>query len=574
MNLAAEAPSETNALGEATAAHSNEKPPVTTGPSGMPSSDGTNPMWKLAVLLPLLLICMFLVALDKNIVSTAIPQITDEFHSAGDIGWYGSGYLLTSCGFQLLFGKVYTYFDIRTVFLASLFLFEAASAICGAAPNSTVFIVGRALAGVGAAGVFAGTIICIVYLFPLHRRPKAQGIFGAIFGIASIIGPLIGGGFTSNVTWRWCFYLNLPIGGVAFLACLLWLNVPNEPTVNLPLAEKIKRLDLIGTVLILPCLICLLLALQWGGTTDAWNSGRIIALLVVFAVTLLLYGASQAFRPDTASIPPRLYKNRSVLGGIAANFTSSAALYIYVYFLPLWFQTVKGVSAAASGNRLLPIMISMIIASITGGIFTTKVGYYSPLAVFGAMVMTIGGGLIYTFKVDTSTEMWIGYMILYGFGFGWSFQTPNLGIQASLPKEDVPSGLALNIFSGQFSQAIIVSVGANVFSTQVVRLLSWIPGFTAEQFTSGGATSLLSDLPVDQYNKALGDYNSALRQVFMVGLILCALTVPFLAAMEWLSVKKPAESEDELAMKATEQKPIESEDELVIKATEQNAPKE
>ncbi|KUL89480.1 hypothetical protein ZTR_04334 [Talaromyces verruculosus] len=541
-----EAPKEANAL------DSSEKPATKKGPPKMSSAEDTHPMWKIAVLLCLLLICMFLVALDRSVIATAIPQITDEFHAAGDIGWYGSSYLLTSCGFQLLFGKVYTFFDIRTVFLSNLLLFEVASAICGAAPTSTVFIVGRALAGVGAAGIFAGTIISMVFLIPLRHRPKTQGLFGAVFGVASISGPLIGGGFTSNVTWRWCFYLNLPIGGVAFLACALWLKVPNKATANLPLAEKIKNLDLLGTALFLPCVICLLLALQWGGTTYAWNSGRIIALLVLFAVTFVVFIATQAFRPKVATIPGRLLKNRSVLGGVSANFTSSAASYIFTYFLPLWFQTVKGVSAAESGIRLLPIMITMIVGSVSGGFFNSKVGYYSPLAVTGSTIMTIGAGLIYTFKVDTGTGMWIGYMILYGIGLGWSFQAPNLGVQASLPKMDVPSGVSLSMFSGQFAQAIFVSVGDNVFDNQVVRLLSWIPGFTAEQFTSGGATSLLNALPPDQYAKALEDYNSALRQVFMIGVILCAITVPCLAAMEWKSVKKRGKWEDQPAVKDTE----------------------
>lgn len=227
---------------------------------------------------------------------------------------------------------------------------------------------------------------------------------------------------------------------------------------------------------------------------------------------------------------------------------------ITAYFLPLWFQTVKGVSAAESGVHLLPIVVSMIVGSVSGGFINSRVGYYSPLAVIGSTIMTIGGGLIYTLKVNTSTGMWIGYLILYGIGMGWSFQAPNLGIQTSLKKMDVPSGISLNIFFGQLGQAFFVSVGDNVFDNQVVRLLSWIPGFTAAQFTSGGATSLLAKLPPDQYTKALVDYNSALRQVFLIGLILCAITVPCLAAMEWKSVKNRGSWEDKPTVKATEQK--------------------
>ncbi len=152
--------------------------------------------------------------------------------------------------------------------LASTLLFEVGSAICGAAPNSIAFIVGRAVCGAGAAGLFAGTLVCLVGIVPLHQRPKFQGMFGALFGIASILGPLVGGAFTSNVTWRWCFYINLPIGGVAMVIIALYLHVPDERGMTkLPLAEKMRQLDLLGTSILVPGVICLLLALQWGGPT-------------------------------------------------------------------------------------------------------------------------------------------------------------------------------------------------------------------------------------------------------------------------------------------------------------------
>jgi MFS family permease len=197
----------------------------------------------------------------------AIPAISNEFNSLNDVGWYGSAYLLTCCAFQLLYGKIYTVFPARPTLLASTFLFEAGSAICGAAPNSLAFIVGRAVCGVGAAGLFAGTIVCIIGIVPLHQRPKIQGMFGALFGIASILGPLLGGAFTSNVTWRWCFYINLPIGGLAMVVIAVFLNVPDRDTTKLSMKEKLRQLDLLGTSILVPGVVCLLLALQWGGPT-------------------------------------------------------------------------------------------------------------------------------------------------------------------------------------------------------------------------------------------------------------------------------------------------------------------
>ncbi len=218
-----------------------------------------------------------------------------------DIGWYGSAYLLTNCSFQLLYGKIYTFFSVKAVFISAVFLFEVGSAICGAAPNSVAFIVGRAIAGLGSSGIMSGAvsskiplhrgpspffwdplprvnkadlispsslqIVIIVYAVPLHKRPLYQGLFGAVFGLSSVIGPLLGGAFTTKVTWRWCFYINLPFGGIAMVFIFLLLKVPDRETTKLPLVKKILQLDLYGTTALLPGCICLLLALQWGGLT-------------------------------------------------------------------------------------------------------------------------------------------------------------------------------------------------------------------------------------------------------------------------------------------------------------------
>ena len=186
----------------------------------------------------------------------------------------------------------------------------------------------------------------------------------------------------------------------------------------------------------------------------------------------------------------------------------------------------------------------MIVGSVTGGFFNSKIGYYSPLAVFGSSIMTIGAGLIYTLQVHTSTGKWIGFLILYGIGLGWSFQAPNLAVQTSLEKTDVPSGLALMLFVGLLGQAVFVSVGNNVFDNQVVQRLSWIPGFTASDLLSGGATNFLTALSPAQQAEAIEDYNSALRRVFLIGLILCSVCVPGLASMEWKSVKSRGSWDD------------------------------
>lgn len=219
------------------------------------------------------------------IISTAIPQITNEFDSAGDIGWYGTAYSLTNCAFQLMFGKLYPSFNIKAIFMSSIILFEAGSALCGAAPSSIAFILGRSIAGIGAGGILSGAVsysiltmkslftyipiqmVIIAYAVPLHKRPRYQGFFGAVFGVASVSGPLIGGAFTTDATWRWCFYINLPLGGVVLVVVFFLLHVPARLDTNTPLKEKLQQLNFSGMVALIPGVVCLCLALQWAGTT-------------------------------------------------------------------------------------------------------------------------------------------------------------------------------------------------------------------------------------------------------------------------------------------------------------------
>ena len=202
-------------------------------------------------------------SLDQNIISTAIPRITDEFDSLNDVGWYGSAYLLTMCSFQLLMGKVYKFYPAKPLFIAGCVLFEVGSVVCGAAPSSNAFIVGRAIAGLGASGLFSGLMVIMFHVIPLQQRPIYQGCFGAVFAVASVIGPLVGGSFTDKVTWRWCFYINLPVGAISLVVTSFILHLPNQKLD--PKAEgwwaRVQQLDPIGNLVFFPGIVCLILAL-------------------------------------------------------------------------------------------------------------------------------------------------------------------------------------------------------------------------------------------------------------------------------------------------------------------------
>ncbi|KAJ0369685.1 hypothetical protein COL26b_010379 [Colletotrichum chrysophilum] len=496
----------------------------------------------LVLVLGSLFISMFLVSLDRLIITTAIPKITDEFDSVTDVGWYGSVFLLTTCAFQLLFGKIYSFYSIKATFLVSVLLFEVGSAICGAAPSSDVFIFGRALAGVGSAGILTGVIIVIVHAVPLHKRPMYQGMFGAVFGIASIIGPLVGGAFTTRLTWRWCFYINLPFGGVAALVIVFLLKLPDREASTLSTKAKLAQLDFYGTSVLIPGTVCLLLALQWGGLTYAWNNGRIVALLVLACVLLIGFVMVQVFLPKTATIPPKVFKQRSILAGVFATFCIGSQNMIIIYYLPIWFQAIQGVSAVESGIRLLPLVLSMVVSSLMTGGLIRRTGYYTPFLIIGVCFMSVGAGLLNTLQLDTPSAKWIGYQILYGFGTGCASQVPNIAAQTVLPKKDVPIGTSLMFFSQLLGGAIFISVGQNVLNNQLLERLSSVPGFNSALIESSGATSL-TDLPASVKQTVLVGYNESLRVVFRLGLILTCLSILGALAMEWRSVKQNTKKE-------------------------------
>ncbi|XDG10103.1 hypothetical protein ABKA04_009718 [Annulohypoxylon sp. FPYF3050] len=482
-------------------------------------------------------LALFLVALDRTIVSTAIPQITQDFHSLGDIGWYGSAYQLTTAASQLVFGRIYKFYEVKRVFLIAVALFEIGSVICGAAPNSIAFILGRAIAGLGSAGIFSGVMIIMIPLVPLRKRPMFQGIFGTVFGVSSVMGPLVGGAFTAHVTWRWCFYINLPVGAVTFV-CLLIVKLPNKPPVPATFWEHFTRLDPLGTFFFMPSIVCLLLALQWGGSTYAWGNWRIILLFVLFAVLFIVFACIQIFMPNTATVPVRIITQRSIAAATVFMLAVTGAMLMTVYYLPLWFQVVKGVNAVQSGIDTLPLVLSLVAASFVSGGLTQTIGYYVPVMIICPTIMSIGLGLLSTFKVDESSAHWIGYQFLVGFGLGMGMQSSGLAAQAVLPKPDIPTGISIIFFVQQLGGAVFTSVGQNLLSSYMVKHVSEVPGLSPEQITNDGATDLVESVPPSSRPAVRKLYNDALSRVFLcaMGVALVAFVAAFF--MEWKNIKK------------------------------------
>ena len=284
--------------------------------------------------------------------------------------------MFTAAAFQLLYGTVYSYFSIKYTFLLAVGLFELGSLVCALAPSSTALIIGRAVAGLGGSGIMAGALVIIAHSVPLRTRPIFLGAMGGMFGIASVCGPLLGGAFTDRLTWRWCFYINLPFGAITVLTIALFFKSPRRPAVDeLAFLVRINKIDWLGVFFFIPSVVSLLLALQWGGSLYPWGSGRIVGLFVTFGVLGIIFGAVQFQRKDEAIVPLRIIGQRSVLAAAWYAFFNGAAFLIVIYYTPLWHQAVRQVSAVESGIRLLPMIVGMVIMVMMSGGLVTVIGY-------------------------------------------------------------------------------------------------------------------------------------------------------------------------------------------------------
>ncbi|KXS94019.1 hypothetical protein AC578_8118 [Pseudocercospora eumusae] len=491
---------------------------------------------------------VFSYALDGTIIVAAIPGIAAELNSPEDVGWYGASSFLTTLAFQLLFGKAYSLLDVKTMFAASIILFAGGSTICGAATRSLVLIIGRAVTGVGGAGLVAGTFVILADVVPLRSRSVYIGAIGAVMSIAMILGPMIGSVLTERKSWRWCFYISLPFCAVvqALVVFFLPRNIGNtcKKVQNVGWFATLRKFDPLGTTILIFSMTSLVLSLQWGGS-EGWTQAKTIGTLVAFAVSFTGWMALQYFEGDEATLPWNVIKQRTVLGAALFAFVGSVAFFLVLYWLPIWLQTIKVETVEASGIHILPLLIIMVVCSLLGGIMTRVIGYYNPCFYLGTICTATGAALMMALRDTTSAKFLIGCQILFAAGIGISIQQATLAVQNVLPEAFIPAGVCSVAFSRALAGTIAPAIGPAVTQSALTsRLRGLVTLETLADIKVAPARQVISLVrerlghDSDLYNEILGHINTAYTRTFVAALIAACLMLPCTVLIEWKSTRE------------------------------------
>lgn len=325
-----------------------------------------------------LCIVSFTYGLNLAIVAAAIPSLTDHFKTIDDIGWYSSAFSLMTASFTISFAKMYSTMSAKRVYIASLWIFKVGALLCTFARSSSMFIFGRAIVGVGAAGVDLGSYVILAQSFPPEKRPLWITVMGSSTMIGLVSAPLLGGVLIDWLGWRGCFGLNIPLGLIAIVLVVFgYKETTRHSNDRLRWQTQLKRFDWLGIILMLPAITCLLLALQWGGTRYRWGDARIMVLIILFVILIVAFGFRQHQLGEEASLPLRILRMRTVLTACWFSCCANSSLAVIEYYMSIFFQGVRGYTASQSGLRMTPLLACITIGSIAGGLGVKWLGYYN-----------------------------------------------------------------------------------------------------------------------------------------------------------------------------------------------------
>ncbi|KAL0084765.1 major facilitator superfamily domain-containing protein [Phycomyces blakesleeanus] len=465
-------------------------------------------------------LALFLAALDGTIVSTALPRIGSDFNQMAIVSWVATAYILTFDAFQPLFSKFSDIFGRKWIMIFGIVVFLIGSVLCGAAQSMIMLIVSRAIAGIGGAGIFSMVFVIITDLVPLEQRGSYQGLINAVFALSSVFGPLIGGSFTDYVTWRWNFYINLPIGALA-LAVLMYYLKSDIPKGSM--SDKLKRIDYVGTVIVLAFATLFLLAMNFGGQTFPWKSAAVIVPLVLTAILVGLLAVVESKFSKEPLMPPRLFKNRTVLSILITNWFFGITFYSMVYYLPIYFQVVRADSAMWSGIRLIPMQMVVCVGATMAGAFISKTNIYKPLIIVGMALLTLSVGLLSLFDENTGFSKIYGFTVIGGGGLGLLFSSTIIGLQASVEARDIAVVTGLGNFSRILGGALGVAISSAVLNSSLTQDL---PGKIPQEYVGliiASSEYVRHGLPAEHLAATLGVYVKALRLIWYVTTPMCGV---------------------------------------------------
>ncbi|MFJ8190582.1 DHA2 family efflux MFS transporter permease subunit [Streptomyces sp. NPDC096094] len=458
-----------------------------------------------------LLLGMLLAALDQTIVSTALPTIVSDLGGLEHLSWVVTAYLLAATAATPLWGKLGDQYGRKKLFQTAIVIFLVGSALCGVAQSMSELIAFRALQGLGGGGLMVLSMAIVGDLVPPRERGRYQGLFGAVFGATSVLGPLLGGVFTEHLSWRWVFYINLPVGVVALAVIAAVLHIPRRTTRHV--------IDYLGTLLIASVATCLVLVASLGGTTWAWGSPQIIGLAVLGVVLAALFVAVER-RAAEPVLPLKLFRVRTFTLSAVISFVVGFAMFGAMTYLPTFLQVVRGVSPTMSGVHMLPMVFGLLLSSTVSGQIVSRTGRWKVFPVAGTAVTTLGLLLLHQLDENSATAEMSAYFFVFGLGLGLVMQVLVLIVQNAVAYEDL--GVATS--GATFFRSIGASFGVAVFGTIFAGRLGdkLTDAFRGAQLPAGVSVDTLkadprgiAALPPALRPEALSAYASAITDVFL-----------------------------------------------------------
>ena len=475
-----------------------------------------------------LMLGMFLAALDQTIVSTALPTIVGDLGGLDHLSWVVTSYLLASTISTPLYGKLGDMRGRKPVFQAAILIFLAGSMLAGLSQSMTQLIAFRALQGIGAGGLMVGAQAIIGDIVPPRERGRYMGLIGSVFGVASVAGPLLGGFIVDNLSWRWVFYVNLPVGIVAVAIVALRLRLPSRRTEH--------SIDYFGAALLGGGVAALILLTTWGGNQYAWSSSTIVGLGVV-GVLLLAAFVWQERRAVEPVIPLTLFRSRVFNVSSAMGFTIGMAMFGAIVFIPLFLQLVYGASPTSSGLRMLPLMAGLLVAAVASGRVISRIGRYRPFPIAGTAVLV--GGMFLLSRLGVGTAPWLAsvYMLVVGVGIGLVMQVLVLVVQNDARPEDMGVATSTATFFRSVGGSFGVAIFGAIFASRLASQLDRFPSSVTAHIGSGVHLNpeQVRHLPPAAHDAFLNAFSHSLHGVFLWGVAMAV--IPF--GLSWLLREVP-----------------------------------